>query len=68
MVFNNVMENFRRRACLGGGGHMSHTMDTVAYSSVITRETVCIALAIVKLKDLEEKAADVLTSFVMAHN
>ena len=39
MVFDIKMEEFQRKACLVAGGHMTHTPDTMTYSSVITRET-----------------------------
>ena len=45
---------------------MTHTMDTITYSSVVTRECVCIALTMVALHDLEIKASDVLNAYVMA--
>ena len=54
--------------CLVVGGNMSHTPDTITYSSVITRETVCIALTMAVLHDLEIKADDVLNAYVMAPN
>ena len=47
---------------------MIHTLDTITYSSVVNRETVCIALTMVALHDLEIKAADVLNAYVMAPN
>ena len=47
---------------------MTHTLDMITYSSVVTRETVCITLTMVVLHDLEVKAADVLNTYVTAHN
>ena len=38
------------------------------YSSVVTRETVCIALTMAALHDLEVKLADVLNAYVSAPN
>ena len=43
MVFDIKMEDFWRKACLVVGGHMTQLPDNVTYSSVVTRETVCIA-------------------------
>ena len=45
---------------------MTHTLDTSTYFSVVMRETVCIALNMAALHDLEVKAADVLNTYVMA--
>ena len=68
MVFDIKMEDFCRKACLVVGGHMNHTPDTITYFSVVTRETVCIALTMEALHDLEVKAADVLNDNAKALN
>ena len=47
---------------------MTHTPNTITYSSVVTRETVLIALTIVVLHDLEVKAAHALNAYVTAPN
>ena len=47
---------------------MTHTLDTITYSSEVTRETICISLTMVVLHDQEVKAADVLNTYVMAPN
>ena len=47
---------------------MTNTPDTITYSSVVTRETVCIALTMAALHDLEVKATDVLIAYVTAPN
>ena len=41
-------------------GHMTHTPDVITYSSVVTREIVCIALTMIMLHDMQVKAADAL--------
>ena len=48
------------------GGHMTNMLNTFTYFSVTTRETVHIALNMAVLHDLEVKAADVLSAYVMA--
>ena len=68
MVFDINMEEFCRKACLVAGGHMTHILDTITYSSVIMRETVCIALTMAALHDLEVKAADILNAHMVAPN
>ena len=38
MIFDIKMENFQRKAYLVAGGHMTHTLDTITYSSVVMRD------------------------------
>ena len=45
---------------------MTHTPDEISYSNVVTRETVCIFLAMAVLHDLGVKAADIFNAYVMA--
>ena len=45
---------------------MTHTLDTITFSSVISKETVHIALTMVALHDLKVKVADVLNIIVIA--
>ena len=52
MVLDIKMEDFKRKACLVVGDHMTHTPDVITYSSVVTRETVHIALNMALLHDL----------------
>ena len=68
MVFDIKMENLQRKVCQVGGGHMAHTLDAITCSSVVTRETVCIALTMEVLHDLEVKGEDVLNANLMAPN
>ena len=49
-------------------GFMNHTLDIITYSSVVTKETVCIALTMAALNDLEVKPADALNAYVVAPN
>ena len=53
MIFTIKMEDFRRKARLVGGGHMTEAPAAVTYASVVSRETVRIALLIAALNDLE---------------
>ena len=68
MVFDIKMEDFQQKTHLVAEGHMTHTLDTIMYSSVVTRETVYIALTMVALHNLEVKAADVFNAYLMAPN
>ncbi len=39
---------------------------TITYASVVSHETVCLALTIVSLDDLEVKVGDVLNAYITA--
>ena len=58
LIYDVNMEDFRRKAWLVAGGHMAETPKYMTYSSVFGRETLCIALTIAALKDLQVKAGD----------
>jgi hypothetical protein len=66
MVFNIKMEDFTRKARLVAGRHMTNATSTIMYASVVSRETVRIALLMAALNDLEVKAGDVLNANVTA--
>ena len=52
MIFDVKMEDFRCKTILVAGGHMTETPKCQTYSSVVSRETFCIALTISALNDL----------------
>ena len=66
MIYDVKMEDFRRKARLVAGGHMTETPKCMTYSSVVGRETVRIALTIAALNDLQVKAGDVMNAYVTA--
>ncbi len=66
MIFDIKMEDFRRKAQLVAGGHMTDVPPTITYSSVVGRETVWIALTLAALNDLEVKVADIMNAYVTA--
>jgi hypothetical protein len=66
MIFYIKMEDFRRKARLVAGGHMTDVPPTITYSSVVGREAVCIALTLAALNDLEVKVADIMNAYVTA--
>ena len=66
MVFYVKMENFRCKARLVTGGHMTEALATITYASIVSRETVRIALMIAALNDLEVKLGDILNAYVQA--
>ena len=53
MVFDIKMEDFTRKARLVAGGHKTDAPATITYVSVVSRETVRIALLMAALNDLE---------------
>jgi hypothetical protein len=66
LVFDLKIENFRRKARLVAGGHMTETPATLTYSSVVSRESVRIALTLAALNDLEVKTADIENAYLTA--
>ena len=59
-------ENFRRKARLVAGGHMTETPTTLTYSSVVSRESVRLALTIAALNGLEILACDIQNAYLTA--
>jgi hypothetical protein len=66
MIFDIKIEYFRRKARMVAGGHMTGAPTIMTYASVVSRETICIALTIATLNDLEVKAADILNAYISA--
>ena len=55
MVFNIKMEDLSYKAGLVAGDHITEAPATIMYASVMSRETVRIALMITALNDFEVK-------------
>eukprot|EP01082_Thalassiosira_pseudonana_P015427 g13704.t1 g13704 contig9:237785-238624(-) len=68
MIFDVKMEDLRRKARLVAGGHTTVAPATMTYASVVSRETVRIALLIAALNDLPVWAADIMNAYVTAPN
>ncbi len=66
MIFDVKMEDFRQKARLVAGGHRTQAPETIIYASVVSRETVHLALTFVSLKDLEVKVGNVLNAYITA--
>ena len=66
MIFDVKMEDFWKKAQLVAGGHKTEAPPTITYASVVSWETVCLALTIAALNDLEVKVGDVLNSYITA--
>ena len=59
LIFTVKMENFKRKARYVAGGHKTEAPAAMTYASVISHETVRVALTIAALNALEVKAANV---------
>ena len=67
MIFDVKMgENFRRKARLVAGGHTTEAPASLAYSSVVSRDSVRIALTIAALNDLSVMACDIQNAYLTA--
>ena len=67
MIFDvKFRENFRRKARLVAGGHMTDTPNTLTYSSVVSRDSVRIALTIAALNELSVMACDIQNAYLAA--
>ena len=60
LIFDIKMgENFRRKARMVAGGHTTETPAALTYASVVSRDSVRIALTIAALNDLKVLACDI---------
>jgi hypothetical protein len=66
MVFDVKMEDFCWKARLVAGGLMTKAPATLTYASVVSRETVRLALTVAALNDIDVWAADVLNAYITA--
>ena len=66
LVYEIKLDGFHRKAQLVAGGHMTEAPAVMTYASVVSRETVHIALTIAALNDLEVKASDVQNAYLTA--
>jgi hypothetical protein len=66
MVYDVKMENFRRKARLVAGGHMTDAPASITYASVVSRESVRIALTLAALNGLQVKTADIENAYLQA--
>ena len=67
MIFDvKFGENFRRKARLVAGGHMTDTPNTLTYSSVVSCDSVHIALTITALNELSVMGCDIQNAYLTA--
>jgi hypothetical protein len=64
MIFDVKMEDFRRKARFVVGGHTTDTPHAMTYESVVSRESVRIALTLAALNDLDAKMADIENAYL----
>ena len=66
IIFDVKMEDFFRKARSVACGKTTDTPDTMTHTRVVYRETVCLALVISALNDLEVECGDVLNAYITA--
>jgi hypothetical protein len=67
MIFDIKMgENFRRKARMVAGGHQTTSPNTLTYSSVVSRDSVRIALTLAALNGLQVLACDIQNAYLTA--
>jgi hypothetical protein len=66
MIFNMKMEDFQQKAWLVAGGHLTQAPVTITYASVVSHETMRLALTFASLNDLEVKVGNVLNTYITA--
>ena len=65
MIFDiNMGEGFRRKARMVAGGHMIEAPASLTYSSVVSRDSVRIALMIAYLNGLKVLACNILNAIL----
>jgi hypothetical protein len=66
MIFDVKMEDFRRNARFVTGGHTTDTPHAMTYESVMSRESVRIALNLADLNELDVNMADIENAYLTA--
>ena len=66
MIFTVKIDGFVCKVRLFTGGHMTDTPAIMTYASIVSRETVHIALTVAALNDLEVKTSDIQNAYLTA--
>ena len=66
LVFDIKMDTYQYKARMVAGGHMTETPASMTYSSVVSRDSVRVALTIAALNDLQVKAGDIQNAYLTA--
>ena len=61
-----LSENFQQKARFVAGGHMTETPASLTYSTVVSRDSVCIILMIAALNGLEISSCDIQNAYLTA--
>ena len=65
LIFDvNMGENFRRKACMVAGGHVTDVPHSLTYSSVVSRDSVRIAFTIAALNGLEVLGCNIQNAYL----
>jgi hypothetical protein len=64
MIFDVKIEDFRQKARLVAGGHRTKAPAAITFASMVSCETVHLALTIAYLNDLRVKVEDVLNAYI----
>ena len=64
MIFTVKIDGFVCKARLFTGGHMTDTPALMTYASIVSQETVHIALTVAALNDLEVKTSDIQNAYL----
>ncbi len=66
MIFDVKKEDFKLKARLVASGHRTAAPAMITYASVVSRETVRLALMLAALNDLQVNAGDMLNAYITA--
>jgi hypothetical protein len=66
MIFGIKMEDLRHKLRFVAGGHTTDTPHAMTYASVVSRESVSIALTLVALNDLDIKMDNIDNAYLTA--
>jgi hypothetical protein len=66
MIFDVKVEDFQRKERFVAGGHTTDTSHAMTYASVVSRESVRIALTLAALNDVDVKMADIENAYLTA--
>ncbi len=64
MILDIKMEDFNWKAWLVAGGHMTNVLATLTYASVVTSDTIPIAMILAALNSLDVMAADIMNAYI----
>ena len=68
MIFNVKMNGLAQKAQLVARGHTMDTPSPVTYSSVVSRDSVCIAFLVAALNDLDVMSVDIGNAYLNVPN